>query len=201
MKKNNEEVNNNKSKDDIKEKVKDKKIKPVILLLIIIISLVLLSLFGIVIFKKVYNKAVVMTYDDVKFTRNDYMMYLRLAKTSLFDEKTNKLPRATLNTIIDKENNINVDAYLRNKVEQSLKIAGAVQAIAKKENIVIDEEKEQKLKEDKEKYINSIGGKDKFLKFLRENNTTEEAYDNMAYTDMLYNTIYSNLYSEKKIYN
>ena len=131
MKKNNEEVNNNKSKGDIKEKVKNKKIKHVILLLVIIISLVLLSLFGIVIFKKVYNKGVVMTYDDVKFTRNDYMMYLRLAKTSLFDEKTNKLPRATLNTIIDKENNINVDTYLKNKVEQSLKIAGAVQAIAK----------------------------------------------------------------------
>lgn len=201
MKKNNEEVNNNKSKGDIKEKVKNKKTKHVILLLVIIISLVLLSFLGIVIFKKVYNKGVVMTYDDVKFTRNDYMMYLRLAKTSLFDEKTNKLPKATLNTIIDKENNINVDTYLRNKVEQSLKIAGAVQAIAKKENIVIDEEKEQKLKEDKEKYINSIGGKDKFLKFLRENNTTEETYDNMAYTDMLYNTIYSNLYSEGKIYD
>lgn len=201
MKKNNEEVSNNKSKDNMKEKNKSKKIKFVILLLVMIITLALLSFFGIAIFKRIYSKTVVMTYDDVKFTRNDYMMYLRLAKTSLFDEKTNKLPRATLNTIIDKENNINVDTYLRNKVEKSLKIAGAVQAIAKKENIVIDEEKQQKLKEDKEKYISSIGGKDKFLKFLKENNTTEEAYDNMAYTDMLYNTIYSSLYSEGKIYD
>lgn len=201
MKKNNEEVNNNKSKDNIKEKVEMKKTNFIILLLIIVISLTLLSFLGIVIFKRIYSKTVVMTYDDIKFTRNDYMMYLRLAKTSLFDEKTNKLPKATLNTIIDKENNVNVDTYLRNKVEQSLKIAGAVQAIAKRENIVIDEEKEQKLKDDKEKYINSLGGKDKFIKFLKENNTTEEAYDNMAYTDMLYNTIYSNLYSEGKIYD
>lgn len=201
MKKNNEEVNNNKSKDNIKEKVEMKKTNFIILLLIIVISLTLLSFLGIVIFKRIYSKTVVMTYDDIKFIRNDYMMYLRLAKTSLFDEKTNKLPKATLNTIIDKENNVNVDTYLRNKVEQSLKIAGAVQAIAKRENIVIDEEKEQKLKDDKEKYINSLGGKDKFIKFLKENNTTEEAYDNMAYTDMLYNTIYSNLYSEGKIYD
>ena len=201
MKKNNEEVNNNKSKDNIKEKVEMKKTNFIILILIIVISLTLLSFLGIVIFKRIYSKTVVMTYDDIKFTRNDYMMYLRLAKTSLFDEKTNKLPKATLNTIIDKENNVNVDTYLRNKVEQSLKIAGAVQAIAKRENIVIDEEKEQKLKDDKEKYINSLGGKDKFIKFLKENNTTEEAYDNMAYTDMLYNTIYSNLYSEGKIYD
>lgn len=196
-------LNDSKKNDtinDLKDKSKSKT-KLIFIIIIVVLLLALLSSFGIIVFKRIYGNAVVMTYDGITFSRNDYMMYLRLAKTSLFDENTNKLPKATLNTIVDKESNTNVDTYLRKKVEQSLKISGAVQIVAKKEKIELTDEDKNKLNEDKEKYIESLGGRNKFLKFLKDNNTTEEAYDNMAYTDMLYSIIYQNLYAEGKIYD
>lgn len=196
-------LNDNKSNDkfnDLKYKGKSKT-KFIFILIIVVLLLALLLSFGVIIFNKLYSKTVVMSYDGITFNRNDYMMYLRLAKTSLFDENTNKLPKATLNTIVDKENNVNVDTYLRSKVEQSLKISGSVQTIAKKEKIELNDEQKTKLEEDKKVYIESLGGRKAFLKFLKDNNTTEEAYDNMAYTDMLYSIIYTNLYSEGKIYD
>ncbi len=163
----------------------------ILVLFIIIVCIILLT-------RKISGQKEVISVNGISYTKDDYMMYLRLAKTSLFGENTTRLPKATLNTIIDVENNINAETYLRNKTEENLKIAGSIKKIAKDNQISLDAQAYDELKEDKAKFIEKLGGKIAFYKFLWDNRTSEEAYDKIAEIDKLYKLVYDSLYAEGK---
>ncbi len=192
-----ETTKNDKKVDNKTRKVfKNKKVIVIatVLLLLIILSLVFIIL-------KVFSNPVVISINNNEYKKDDYMIYLRLAKTELFDEYTTDLPEATLNTIADKTTNTTVEEYLRSKVEESLKVAGAIETMAKDNNISLSSEQLDKLETDKKKYISDLGGQKKFDEFLKNNRTTEEAYDNMAKVDALYKEVFNALYAEGKKYD
>lgn len=184
----------NSKKETLKKALKNKKL--MITASIILVFVVLVS--TIIILYQSFNNPRVISINNIEYDRNDYMIYLRIAKNELFDEDTTDLPDATLNMIADKTTNITVEKLLKSKVEQSLKVAGAIETMAEKNNIYLDLEDIEKIESEKNKYISSLGGQKKFDKFLKNNRTTEEAYDNMAKVDALYKKIYNNLYAEGK---
>jgi len=187
-----------KSKDDkkvgLKEKIMNKKVIVIatVLLLVIVISIICF-----IVFCTLSNPRVI-SINDTVYNESDYMIYLRIAKTELFDEDTTDLPAATLNMIADKTTNTTVEDYLRAKVEQSLKVAGAIETMAEENDISLDDDDLEKIEKEKKKYISKLGGQKNFEKFLEENRTTEEAYDNMAKIDALYKKVYNALYAEEK---
>ena len=193
---------NQKNEDKIEKKgkftnmIKNKKI-------IMFATALLLVIIGVITFVliTVLSNPVVITINGTKYNKTDYMIYLRLAKTNLFDENTTDLPEATLNTIADKTTNITVENYLRGKVEESIKVAGAIESMAKENNISLNDEQLEKLENDKKKYVSNLGGKKKFNEFLKNNRTTEKAYDKMAKVDALYKEVFNLLYAEGKKYD
>ena len=178
-----------------KIKISRKSILLTILIVILILILVLVTIGVVSIFM---GRRTVISINGVNYSQNDYMMYLRLAKNNLFDEETTRLPKATLNTIVDSDTNLNTEQYLRQKTEENLKIAGAIEKIASENNIVLSSEDEQQLEKDKQEYIDKLGGKLKFCKFLYDNRTSEEAYDKIARLDKLYTKVYDELYASGK---
>ena len=172
--------------------------KRIILSIIALFVIFLIVISTIFLVRKISGEKEIISVNGVSYTKDDYMMYLRLAKTSLFDENTTRLPKATLNTIVDVENNINAETYLRNKTEENLKIAGAIKKIAKENGIHLDSQAYAELKEDKDNFIEKLGGKLSFYKFLWDNRTSEKAYDNIAEIDKLYKLVYDSLYAEGK---
>lgn len=173
--------------------------KRYILFSLLSILLILILVFaGIILFKKISGNKTVIQIDGIEYTQNDYMMYLRMAKTSLFDENTTRLPKATLNTVIDTDTNLNTESYLRQRIEENLKVAGTIEKIAKENDITLSEEDITSLEKEKEEYINSLGGKFAFYKFLYENRTDEKAYDKIAKVEKLYQKVYDSMYASGK---
>ena len=193
IKENEKEIENNERRT--KKLFTKKRIILCIVLLITIFLIVLATLFLI---NRISGKSEVISVNGISYTKDDYMMYLRLSKTSLFDENTTRLPKATLNTIVDVENNINAETYLRNKTEENLKIAGAIEKIAADNGITLDDKDYAELEAEKLAYIEKLGGKFEFYKFLYDNRTSEEAYDKIARVDKLYKLVYDTLYAEGK---
>lgn len=181
-------------KINFKEKIKDKK---VIVIATVLVLLVIVLISSFVIFRTFSNPKVI-SINDESYSKNDYMIYLRIAKTELFDADTMDLPDATLKTIADKTTNTTVEDYLRSKVEQSLKVAGAIDTMADKNDISLEDEELTKIEASKKKYISSLGGQKRFNEFLKANRTTEDAYDRMAEVDALYKKVYNELYAEGK---
>ncbi len=193
----------NKKKSNIFEKIKVnlKKIftkKTIILSILLLLIITIVTFSTIILVRKISGKTEVISVNGVAYTKDDYMMYLRLAKTSLFDENTTRLPKATLNTVLDIEANINTEQYLRNKTEENLKIAGAIKKIAKDNLIHLDTQAYKELEDEKKAFIEKLGGKLAFYKFLWDNRTSEEAYDKIAEIDKLYKLVYNSLYAEGK---
>lgn len=142
------------------------------------------------------NNNKIMTVADTEFYETDYRIYLKLAKDDYFGKEIEDIPEATLKTIVNQESNITVEQYLKQKTQENLKIAGIISKIAKDNNIVLSEENFKEIEADKEKLINSLGGKKEFNQWLNKNKTTEEAYDKMSQIEKLYSVIYNNLYTE-----
>ncbi len=184
--------------DEVKNKRKIITPKRIVLLVLILIIIFVFVVIGIFITRKITGKREVISVNGISYTQDDYMMYLRLAKTLLFDENTTRLPKATLNTIIDVESNINTEAYLRSKTEENLKIAGAIEKIAAENNIELDENAYNELAKQKQDFIEKLGSDFAFKKYLYENRTTEEAYDKIARVNKLYDLVYDSLYAEGK---
>lgn len=177
---------------------KNKKVKYILFVILGVFLVTILTFLGIILFKKISGNKTVITVEGIEYTKNDYMMYLRLAKTSLFDENTTRLPKATLNTIIDTDTNLSTESYLRQKIEEKLKIAGAIEKIARENDIYLTDEEIASLNKEKEEYIASLGGKFNFYKFLYENRTDEKAYDKIAKLEKLYQKVYDELYASGK---
>ena len=126
-------------------------------------------------------------------------MYLRSAKDMLFDENTTRLPKATLNTIVDTDSNLTTEEYLKQKTEENLKVAGAIEKIASDNNINLSDEDLDKIEKEKQDFIDKLGSKFKFYLFLYNNKTSEKAYDKIARLETLYNKVYDVLYAKGKV--
>ncbi len=193
----------NKNEDIVGEKMEKARFKKIYILYIVlgVILITLLTLLGIFLCKKVQGERTVISIEGIDYNQNDYMMYLRVAKNKLFDENTTRLPKATLNTIIDSDTNLNTESYLRQKVEENLKIAGAIEKIAKDNDINLTQSEEDELEKEKQEFISKKGGKIKFYEFLYENRTNEKAYDKIARLEKLYTKVYNELYASGKKYD
>lgn len=142
---------------------------------------------------------IVLTIDGVNYTKDDYMIYLYSVKYNYFGKDNTSIPEATLNAKVNDSTDITIKEYLKEKTTNELKTAAVIKNIAKENNIKLTKKARKELKEEKEDYIKSLGGKSKFKKLLRDNHTTEKAYDNMATTDKLYELVLSSLYGNGKL--
>ena len=179
----------------ITKTIKENKFISIAILTAVVVSLSLLF----VIMPIVSKNKVVITIDGSDYTSSDFMIYLYSVKYNHFGEDNTDLPEATLNTQVDSTSDMTIREYLKEKTVEEIKIAASVNRIAKENNITLTDEALKELEEEKEEYINNLGGESAFKKFLKKNNTTEESYDKMAKTDKLYKLIYDALYSEGKV--
>ena len=165
-------------------------------IILILILILIASLPGIV--KNQSLEKVVITINEDKYTKSDFMIYFYSVKYDYFGKDTDKVSDDNMKIIVDEENNTTLGEYLKAKTLSEIKTASAIREYASKNNIELDENDYKELKEEKEKYIKSIGGKEKFYKLLKDNDTKEKSYNLMAETDKLYNKIIKKLYSEGK---
>lgn len=179
----------------ITKTIKENKFISIAILTAVVVSLSLLF----VIMPIVSKNKVVITIDGSDYTSSDFMIYLYSVKYNYFGEDNTDLPEATLNTQVNSTSDMTIREYLKEKTVEEIKIAASVNRIAKENNITLTDEALKELEEEKEEYINNLGGESAFKKFLKKNNTTEESYDKMAKTDKLYKLIYDALYSEGKV--
>lgn len=173
--------------------LKSKRILVVVfVLIIIIIAMTVICLVN-------SGRKKVMTVANSTFYTDDYMIYLKLAKDDYFGTEINEIPEATLNTIVEQDTNLTVEQYLQQKTENNLKIAGIISKMAEENNLKLSEENYNQISEEKQNLINQLGGEKEFKKWLKNNRTTEEAYDKMSQTEKLYSVIFDNLYADGKV--
>lgn len=157
-----------------------------ILLLIIIIVILFI--------KNMSINYKVVTINNNDYYKNDFMIYLYSAKYNYFGKKD--VSDDDLNVVIDEESKMTVREYLKEIALSDLKTASAIKEMANDNNIFLNNKDLEELKSDKKEFIKSLGGNKSFKEFLKNNNTTEESYDNMAESDKLYQKIIKKLYSE-----
>ena len=162
-----------------------------------IICLIVLVIIGIIIINNLSINYKVVTINDKTYDNKDFMIYLYSAKYNYF--KDSEINKDELNVILDEESNMTVKEYLKNTALNDIKTSAAIIKMADDNNIILDEKDYEDLEKEKDKFIKSIGGKKEFKKILKENKTTELAYDKMSATDKLYQKIIKKLYSEGKV--
>lgn len=190
---------NNSKKNVKKVNVVDKLKKMDRKYILIMSSLLLIILLTIlIIIPKIYLNQTMVVVDGMEYKRSDYMIYLYSAKVDRFGEKNTKLPKATLNGIVDTETNITLAQLLKEEALNNIKIDAAIRNIAKKNNVSLDDTDYSKLNEEKIRYISILGDKSDFNKMLKENNTSEKSYDRMMETQYLYDKLLTNLYAKGK---
>lgn len=165
---------------------------------IVIIALITLILFIPYCKEKASLKEVVLTINEDKYTKSDFMIYFYSVKYDYFGKEADKISDDNMNIIVNDESNITLGEYLKEKALSEIKTASAIKEYASKNNVELDEDDMKELKKEKQKYIKSIGGKKKLKKLLKNNKTTEKSYDYMAEIDKLYSKILKKIYSEGK---
>ena len=167
----------------------------------IILSIVIVCLIGLVIFipsvirKKSLNK-VVLTIDDMEYTKSDFNIYFYSVKYDYFGSSASDVSDDNMKAVIDNEEGTTLGQYLKDQALTEIKTATVIREYALKNNIELDDKDYQELKKNKKKYIKKLGGKGKFKKLLRDNDTTDKSYDSMAETDKLYNKLLTKVYGE-----
>ena len=139
----------------------------------------------------------ILTLNDNNYYYSDFMIYLFSSKYNYFNGRTPT--EDELNVIYDEESNKTVIEYLKESALSDIKTSEAIKKMADDNNIVLDNKDKEELKKEKDKYIDSIGGKKQFKEFLKENNTNEKAYDRMSESDKLYKKILKTKYGKDKI--
>jgi len=127
------------------------------------------------------------------------MIYLYSAKFNYFGSDLDKVTQDDLDVVINEEEDITVREYLKSVAMSDIKTAVAIRKLANKNNIHLKESDYVDLEKEKNSFISELGGKKEFKKFLKSNNTTEEAFDYMSETDKLYKILLSNLYGKDKL--
>ena len=139
----------------------------------------------------------VLTINGNDYYTSDFMIYLFSSKYNYFNGTTPS--EDDLNVIYDEETNTTVRDYLKESALNDLKTSEAIKKMADDNNIALNNQDLEELKQEKKKYISSIGGKKEFYRLLKENNTNEDAYDKMSESDKLYKKILTVRYGEGKI--
>lgn len=166
----------------------------IIFLIIIVLIISIVSLLFFVNFDKNEN---VLTINNIDYTEKDFSIYLFSAKYNYFDGKTD-INENDLKVIYDEESKLTVGEYLKEVALSDIKTASAIKELANKYNISLNDSDLEELEQEKTNFIKSLGKQNDFKKFLEENDTNEEAYDNMAKTDKLYKKLIKNIFSEGK---
>ena len=165
-------------------------------LLIIIFTVIILGVVLLLVVGGNKNEDI-MSIEGSIYTKNDFNMYVYSGKYNLYGKNNTDLPDATLNSKYNDD--MTVREFLKKKAVNEMLIAGIVNNLAKENNIEVTNTTD--IDEEKKQFIESVGGEKAFKKLLRKNNTSEESYDKMLYTDKLYNLILSELYSDGKKYD
>lgn len=181
-------------KDNFFQNHKEITIVGIIAIFLVLISLLLIPN----IIKKYSLEDVVITINQDKYTKSDFMIYFYSVKYDYFGKEADKVSDDNMKIIVDEENDTTLGEYLKEKTLSEIKTASAIREYSEKNNIELDDKDLKELKKEKEKYIKSIGGIKNFNSLLKNNNTKEKSYDKMAETDKLYNKIIKKLYSEGK---
>lgn len=165
---------------------------------ILILAIISLLSFNIINYINLNKK--VLTISGENYTKSDFMIYFYSVKRDYFGSNTN-ISKENLKVIYDTDNNITVFEHLKSKTLQEVETSATVKKYASDNNIKLDESDYKIIKKQKKSFIKKLGGKRKFYKILKENNTTEKSYDKMAETDRLYNKIVTKLYGSGKRYD
>lgn len=144
-----------------------------------------------------YNPKVI-TINNTDFYENDFSIYLFSAKYNYFNGNTD-VTENDLKVIYDEETKLTVGDYLKEVALSDIKTASAIKELANKYSISLSDNDLEEIEKEKDVFIKSVGGKKDFKKFLNDNNTNEEAYDNMSRTDKLYKKIIKNIFADGKI--
>lgn len=137
--------------------------------------------------------------DGEAITKSVFNIYAYAAKYNYFGTDLSKISKDDLNVVYDETTNATVKDYLKSVALNDIKTTYAIKSLANKYDVKLADEDYAKIKKDKEDFISNLGGKNSFKKFLKENGTTETAYDDMAYSDALYQKILDAKYSKGKI--
>lgn len=179
------------SKKNNKGKVNKKIIFAIISILIII---------GIIITTIIFSKRdeVIITIDNIEYTESDFNMYAYLIKYDYFGIDGTKLSENTLKTQVTNDSDETIGEYLKDKTVSKIKISAAILRIAEENNITLTEEDLKEIAEEKEVFIENLGGMDEYKQMLKDNYTNDIAYIKAAKIDKLYTKIFNALYSEGK---
>ena len=163
----------------------------------------LISIFliiGIIITSIVLNKKeeVVITIDNIKYTESDFNMYAYLIKYDYFGINGTNLSEETLNTQVSNDSEQTIREYLKEKTISKLKVSASILRIAKENNITLNKNDLQEINAEKDKFIEKLGGMKAFKQMLKDNQTNEESYMEVAKANKLYDLIYNSLYKEGK---
>lgn len=192
-------TNVNAKKADAKSKKNKKRNKRIDIKLIFgLISIFIIA--AVIITTIILNKKeeIVITIDNIKYTESDFNMYAYLVKYDYFGVDGTNLSEETLNTQVSNDSEQTIGEHLKEKTISKIKVSASILRIAKENNITLDNNDLEEIEEEKDKFIETLGGKEAFKKMLKDNQTTEEAYIEVAKIDKLYDIIYNSLYKEGK---
>lgn len=159
---------------------------------LIIISIIFISFI-------LSNKdVVVITIDDIKYTETDFNMYAYLVKYDYFGISGTKLSEDTLNTQVSNDSEQTIAEYLKEKTISKIKVSAAILRIAKENNITLNDSDLNEIEKEKDKFIETLGGKKAFKEMLKDNKTNNDAYMEVAKVNKLYDLVYNSLYKEGK---
>ena len=173
--------------------IKNHKIIVVSILALVIICIITLHIIN---YMSYQTKVITINKND--YTKSDFAIYLYSAKFNYFDN-VDKITEDDLNVIYDEDTKMTVKEYLKEIALSDIKTAVSIKELANKYDISLSSNDLDELDEEKETFIKNLGGKKEFKKLLKENNTTEDAYDKMAETDKLYKKVLSSIFAEGKI--
>lgn len=163
-----------------------------------ILVLVILCIITLHIINYMSYQTKVITINKNDYTKSDFAIYLYSAKFNYFDN-VEEITEDDLNVIYDEDSKMTVKEYLKEVALSDIKTAASIKELANKYDISLSSNDLDELDEEKETFIKNLGGKKEFKKLLKENNTTEDAYDKMAKTDKLYKKVLNSIFAEGKI--
>ena len=171
--------------------------KRIIYLLILVVAIILcIFLYG------RYVKAKdtkLLLIDGVAITKSQFNIYAYSAKYNYFGSNVSNVSEDDLMVVYDESSNATVRDYLKTVALNDIKTTYAIKSLANKYDVKLNEEDNAKIKKEKEEFISKLGGKKAFQTFLKDNDTTEKAYDEMAISDALYQKVLDEKYAKGKI--
>jgi len=137
--------------------------------------------------------------DGTAIVKSQFNIYAYSAKYNYFGSDLSNINQDDLEVIYDDTTGMTVKDYLKEVALNDIKTAYAIKSLADKYDINLTKKEKAKIEKEKKNFIDQLGGKKAFKKFLKQNKTNENAYNEMAYYDALYQKILDEKYSKGKI--